>query len=122
MTVTYTVTYERGRWKGRTPGVLGSVGASTLRGLHAEARDSAAFIWEGEEVDITFVYDLPEDMAPSLATYWREVELAAEHDRLRLEAARSLARELTSAGLSERDAAAIMGITGPRVHQLKVGT
>ena len=83
-------------------------------------REAAALWFEAEETSIELV---PRPVLPKITTRTVEqAQKAREHarnaDRLAIEQTRKAAAALTSRGLSMRDAAAILGISHQRVHQL----
>lgn len=121
-TETYTITHEDGHWLARHPGVLGVAGSRSLTSLLRQLREAASFTHGDtvdEPVELRFVYELPAEMAPALAVAREEERLENEHKARRLEALKEAAKQLTAAGLSEREAGLIMDLSGSRVHQLR---
>lgn len=121
-TATYTISFENGHWRARTPGAIGAAGSRSLTSLQRQLKELASFTHgddETEPVELVFVYELPDDLAPALREAEAEAALVDEHEQRRLRALSLAAKQLIGAGLSEREAGLVMGLSGQRVHQLK---
>ncbi|MGH9110478.1 MAG: type II toxin-antitoxin system HicB family antitoxin [Acidimicrobiales bacterium] len=121
---TYTARLERekdGRWTvelAEEPRV--HTWAKTVDQALARVREAAALWFETDEDQIVLV---PQPVLPKTAgrtvEQARQARQEARHaDRLAVERARKAAATLTARGISMRDAAAILGISHQRVHQL----
>ena len=121
---TYTARLERekdGRWTvelAEEPRV--HTWAKTVDQALARVREAAALWFDADEDDIEVI---PQPVLPK--TTGRTVEQARQArqdarnaDRLAVEQTKKAAAALTARGISMRDAAAILGISHQRVHQL----
>ena len=123
---TYTARLERekdGRWSvelDEEPRV--HTWGKTVEQALARMREAAALWFETEEDQIELVPRpvLPNATGRTVEQARQAREQARNADRLALEQTRKAAAALTSRGISMRDAAAILGISHQRVHQLLV--
>lgn len=123
---TYTARLERekdGRWSvelDEEPRV--HTWGKTVDQALARMREAAALWFETEEDQIELVPRpvLPKATGRTVEQARQAREQARDADRLALEQTRKAAAALTSRGISMRDAAAILGISHQRVHQLLV--
>lgn len=83
-------------------------------------REAAALWFQTDEDDIELIPrpELPKTTGRTVEQARRAREQARDADRLALEQTRKAAVALTGRGISMRDAAAILGISHQRVHQL----
>jgi predicted RNase H-like HicB family nuclease len=89
-------------------------------GVEAMVRDALAVMLEvpADEIEVEVRPHLPEDLA-EVATQVRQARVDAEaRTAAATEAAAQLARRLTAAGMSVRDAGVVMGVSAQRVSQL----
>jgi hypothetical protein len=116
----YTVTIEDGDWIAQIPVIGGVIAAPTLARLKASVIHGTEFIFEGEEVEIGYVYDLPlEEVTPSAKAGRPDESTLPGHLRRKLEAVRTRLKELITADVTESDAAEVMGISPQYLRQLK---
>ena len=106
---TYTARLERekdGRW--------------TVEQALARMREAAALWFEADEHEIELVPHavLPEAAVRTIEQARQAREEARRADRLAVEQTKKAAAALADRGISLRDAAAILGISHQRVHQL----
>ncbi len=121
---TYTARLERekdGRWTvelEEEPRV--HTWGKTVEQALARMREAAALWFQIEEDQIELVPRpvLPKSADRTVEQARQAREQARSADRLALERTRKAAATLTSRGISMRDAAAILGISHQRVHQL----
>ncbi len=121
---TYTARLERekdGRWTvelEEEPRV--HTWGKTVDQALARMREAAALWFQIEEDEIELVPRpvLPKSADRTVEQARQAREQARSADRLAIEQTRKAAAALTSRGISMRDAAAILGISHQRVHQL----
>ena len=123
---TYTARLERekdGRWSvelEEEPRV--HTWGKTVEQALTRMREAAALWFQTDEVSIALVprLVLPKATGRTVEQARQAREQARTADRLAIEQTRRAAVALTSRGISIRDAAAILGISHQRVHQLLV--
>jgi predicted RNase H-like HicB family nuclease len=121
---TYTAQLERepdGRWTvelEEEPRV--HTWGKTVDQALARVREAAALWFQTEEDQINLVPRpvLPKTAGRTVEQARRAREQARDADRVAIEQTRKAAAALTGRGISMRDAAAILGISHQRVHQL----
>lgn len=121
---TYTARLEKehdGRWSvelDEEPRV--HTWGKTIDQALTRIREAAAMWFETDETAIELVPRpvLPKTTGRSVEQARQAREQARNADRLAIEQTRKAAIALTSRGISMRDAAAILGISHQRVHQL----
>ena len=121
---TYTARLERekdGRWTvelEEEPRV--HTWGKTVEQALIRVREAAALWFQTDEDDIDLVPDpvLPKSAGRTVAQARQARDQARIADRLAVERTRSAAVTLARRGISIRDAAAILGISHQRVHQL----
>ncbi|MGH9306200.1 MAG: type II toxin-antitoxin system HicB family antitoxin [Acidimicrobiales bacterium] len=121
---TYTARLEReedGRWTvelEEEPRV--HTWGKTVEQALARMRDAAALWFETDEHEIDLIPQavLPKTTRRTVDQARQAREQARNADRLAVEQTRKAATALTNRGISMRDAAAILGISHQRVHQL----
>lgn len=121
---TYTARLEReadGRWTvelAEEPRV--HTWGKTIEQALARMREAAAMWFEIDEASIDLVPApaLPKQTLRAIEQAGRARQQARAADRLAVEKTRKAAAELARRGISMRDAAAILGISHQRVHQL----
>jgi hypothetical protein len=89
-------------------------------GVEAMVRDALAVMLEvpRDQIEVEVRPQLPEDLAEAVARV-RQARVDAEaRPAAATEAAADLARRLTGAGMSVRDAGVVMGVSAQRVSQL----
>jgi predicted RNase H-like HicB family nuclease len=89
-------------------------------GVEAMVRDALAVMLEvpGDQIEVEVRPQLPEDLAEAAARV-RQARVDAEaRTAAATEAAADLARRLTAAGMSVRDAGVVMGVSAQRISQL----
>jgi predicted RNase H-like HicB family nuclease len=121
---TYTARLEKeddGRWSvelDEEPRV--HTWGKTIDQALTRMREAAAMWFEADETSIELVARpvLPKITTRTVEQARKAREQARNADRLAIEQTRKAAAALTSRGISMRDAAAILGISHQRVHQL----
>ena len=105
-----TVTIEDGYWVSRTPDIGGAVVAPTLARLKASVAHGAEFIFEGEEVEISYVYDLPAEVvaAAEAETDRPEESTSPGSRRRRRDAVRARLTKLIVGDVTEDDVDEVM--------------
>lgn len=121
---TYTARLERekdGRWTAELaeePRV--HTWAKTVDQALARVREAAALWFDANEDEIEVIPQavLPQTTGRTVERARQARQEARNADRLAVEQTRKAATALTARGISMRDAAAILGISHQRVHQL----
>jgi predicted RNase H-like HicB family nuclease len=121
---TYTARLERerdGRWSvelEEEPRV--HTWGKTVEQALARMREAAALWFQTEEDQIDLIPHpvLPKAAGRTIEQAHQAREQARNADRLAIEQTKKAAAALTARGISMRDAAAILGISHQRVHQL----
>jgi hypothetical protein len=95
--------------------------ARTLNGLTEMVRDMLGLLLDIEDtsrLELSWRYDLPADLAGSVEQAIEARETYRSAEKQLATTGRAAARSLTAAGVSLRDAAAILGLSFQRVAQL----
>jgi DNA-directed RNA polymerase specialized sigma24 family protein len=116
-----TVSREDGDWVGAVNGVPGAVVETRrLDHLEDEIRDGLALLlsipWDSFDLD--WSYELPPEISTAVEEYRRASARLADAEAEYAEVSRKAVAELRRAHVSQRNAAALLGVSHQRVHQL----
>jgi hypothetical protein len=116
-----TVSREESDWVGVVVGVPGAVVETRrLDHLEDEIRDGLALLlsipWDSFDLD--WSYELPPEISRAVEEYRRASARLADAEAEYAEVSRKAVAELRRAHVSQRSAAALLGVSHQRVHQL----
>lgn len=119
--VTITVRREDGWWTARSEEIRGGFEAKTLGQLTAEVEHLLPMLFDAEPDDlgVRYVYELPDALSDLVL---RVRELREQLDAYTVgyrDALRQSVTELARLNVSERDTAAVVGVSPQRVHQIR---
>lgn len=119
--VTVTVRREDGWWTARGEQVRGGFEAKTLGQLMSEVEHLLPMMFDTDPdgLDIRYVYELPDSLSELVQRVRELREQVDAYTAGYRDALRESVTELARLKVSERDTAAVVGVSPQRVHQIR---